>query len=159
MKIALLLGYFATWAFIPQLLLLKKRPTATLAWLWAILFIPFIGAAAYFAIGTDRLKRRRLRRRNLFSARASLQLPPDGTTDAGSARRLAELPRRDRQFLQVLSRINQLPLSSAAGFASSATPANSIRRSRPAFAPPAIMSTWSSISGTTMTRARVSSVC
>jgi cardiolipin synthase A/B len=113
MKIALLVGYFATWAFIPHLLLLKKRPTATLAWLWAILFIPFIGAFAYFAIGTDRLKRRRLRRRNLFSSRTSRQLPPAGTTDAGSARLLKDLPRRDRQFLQLLSRINQLPLSSA----------------------------------------------
>ena len=57
MKAALLVCYFATWAFIPPLLLLKKRPSATLAWLWAIIFIPIIGAAAYFAIGTDRLKR------------------------------------------------------------------------------------------------------
>src|SRR3954463_2687869 len=99
-----LLAYLATWTFIPHLLLLKKRPAATLAWLWAILFIPFLGALAYFAIGTDRLKRRRLRRRNLFSARASRQHPPDSATDAGSARLLGELPRRDRQFLQLLSR-------------------------------------------------------
>ncbi len=114
MKYVLCAGYFATWGFIPHLLLLKKRPAATLAWLWAILFIPFLGALAYFAIGTDRLKRRRLRRRTLFSARASRQRPPDCATDEGSARLLRELPRRDRQFLQLLSRINQLPLSSAA---------------------------------------------
>src|SRR3954447_22092885 len=95
MKLVLLAGYFATWAFIPHLLLLKKRPTATLAWLWAILFIPFVGAAVYFAIGTDRLKRRRLRRRNLFSARTSRQQSPAGTTDRGSARLLEALPRRD----------------------------------------------------------------
>src|SRR3954471_8447866 len=102
MKTVLIAGYFATWAFIPHLLLLKKRPAATLAWLWAILFIPFVGALAYFAIGTDRLKRRRLRRRNLFSARASRQRPPASATDEGSARLLGELPRRDRQFLQLL---------------------------------------------------------
>src|SRR3954462_4223624 len=107
------LAYLATWAFIPHLLLLKKRPAATLAWLWAILFIPFVGALAYFMIGTDRLKRRRLRRRNLFSARVSRQRPPNDGTDEGSAGLIEDLPRRDRQFLQLLSRINQLPLSSA----------------------------------------------
>src|SRR3954465_5504639 len=105
MKLVLLAGYFATWAFIPHLLLLKKRPAATLAWLWAILFIPGVGALAYFAVGTDRLKRRRLRRRNLFSARVSRQRQPDSATDDGSARLLRELPRRDRQFLRLLSRI------------------------------------------------------
>jgi cardiolipin synthase len=112
-KMVLLAGYLATWGFIPPLLLLKKRPAATIAWLWAILFIPFVGAAAFFAIGTDRLKRRRLRRRALFSARASRRPSPAGTTDESSARLLKALPRRDQQFLQLLSRINQLPLSSA----------------------------------------------
>lgn len=111
----LLLCYLASWAFIPHLLLLKKRPAATLAWLWAILFIPLLGAAAYFLIGTDRLKRLRLKRRNLFSARTSRQRAPAGTTDEATGRLLATLPRRDRQFLQLLSRINQVPVSSTHG--------------------------------------------
>jgi cardiolipin synthase len=113
MKTAFLISYFATWAFIPHLLLLKKRPSATLAWLWAIIFIPFVGALAYFALGTDRLKRRRLRRRNLFSARTSRSSAPESTTDAATARLLEKLSQRDRQFFQLLSRINQLPVSSA----------------------------------------------
>jgi len=113
MKTLLLLAYVATWGFIPHLLLLKKRPSATLAWLWAIVFIPLLGAVAYVAIGTDRLKRRRLKRRNLFSARPSPKRLPASTTDDASSRLLASLPRRDRQFLQLLSRINQLPASSA----------------------------------------------
>ncbi len=112
MKTWLFLCYFATWGFIPPLLLLKKRPAATLAWLWAILFIPLLGAVAFFAIGTDRLKRRRLKRRSLFSARASRQPVPASTTDDATALLLEKLPLRDRQFLQLLSRINQLPLSS-----------------------------------------------
>jgi len=111
--IILLLVYLATWAFIPPLLLLKKRPGATLAWLWAIVFIPLLGAAAFFAFGTDRLKRRRLRRRNQFSARLSRETVPEGTTDSGTTRLLARLSRRDRQFLQLMSRVNQLPVSSA----------------------------------------------
>src|ERR1700690_373914 len=113
METAILIGYFATWAFIPHLLLLKKRPSATLAWLWAIIFIPFLGALVYFGFGTDRLKRRRLRRRNHFSARATRGSAPASATDEAPARLLTRLPQRDRQFLQLLSRINQLPVSSA----------------------------------------------
>ncbi len=114
MKIALLVSYLATWAFIPHLLLLKKRPSATLAWLWAIVFIPFVGALAYFAIGTDRLKRRRLRRRSLFSARSMRERAESGSTDDATSGLLRGLPSRDRQFLQLVSRINSLPVSSAA---------------------------------------------
>jgi len=113
MKTFLLLSYLATWAFIPHLLLLKKRPAATLAWLWAILFIPWLGALVYCALGTDRLKRRRLKRRNIFSARSSRQRVPASTTDDATSALLQSLPRRDRQFLHLLSTINQLPVSSA----------------------------------------------
>ena len=113
MKLFLLVCYFASWGFIPHLLLLKKRPAATLAWLWAILFIPFVGALMYFAIGTDRLKRRRLKRRSSFSARTTRQPQPTSTTDGHTTELLKGLPRTSRQFLQLISRINQLPLSSA----------------------------------------------
>ncbi len=113
MKTFLALSYLATWATIPHLLLLKKRPAATLAWLWAILFIPFFGALVYCLFGTDRLKRRRLKHRMVFSARPSRQRTPDGATDEATERLVRSLPGRDRQFLQLLSRINQLPISSA----------------------------------------------
>jgi cardiolipin synthase A/B len=113
MKTALLICYFTTWAFIPHLLLLKKRPSATLAWLWAIVFIPLVGALAYFAIGTDRLKRRRLRRRGLFSARSTRHNEPAGATDEASVGLLQRMSTRDRQYFQLLSRINQLPVSSS----------------------------------------------
>jgi cardiolipin synthase len=106
-KIAAIICYFATWAFIPHLLLLKKRPSATLAWLWAIVFIPFVGALFYFGFGTDRLKRRRLKRRSLHSSRSNRRGTNEGTS------LLKRLPQRDRQFLQLLSRINHLPVSSA----------------------------------------------
>jgi cardiolipin synthase len=112
MQTFLLVSYFSTWGLIPHLLLLKKRPSATLAWLWAILFIPLLCAFVYVAIGTDRLKRGRLKRRNLFSARASRERVPAGASDAATAALVGTLPPRDRQFLQLLSRINQLPVSS-----------------------------------------------
>ena len=113
MKIILILSYLVTWVVIPHLLLLKKRPAATLAWLWAILFIPFLGAAFYCLFGTDRLKRRRLKHRSRFTAHPSRQRTPDSATDEGTAILINSLPERDRQFLQLLSRINQLPVSSA----------------------------------------------
>lgn len=112
-----LLLYIATWAAIPHLLKLKKRPAATLAWLWAILFVPFLGPFIYFCIGTDRIKRQRLKRRRLFSARQSRRStpsPPHATsTDGPTSALLREMPKSDRQFFQLLSRINRLPVSSA----------------------------------------------
>lgn len=114
MKLLFILCYLATWATIPQLLLLKKRPAATLAWLWAILFIPFLGALGYGLFGTDRLKRRRLKHRASFSARLSPEFAPSGSTDDATALLVQRLPSRDRRFFQLLSRINQLPVSSAA---------------------------------------------
>jgi len=113
MKLLLLGCYFASWGFIPHLLLLRKRPAATLAWLWAIIFIPLLGAAFYLMFGTDRLQRRRLKLRHHFSARASRSRTPASTTDDASTLLLEGLPPRDRQFFQLLSRINQLPVSSA----------------------------------------------
>lgn len=115
MKTFLLFCYFAGWMLLPHLLLLKKRPSATLAWLWAILFIPWIGALAYLTFGTDQMKRRRLKRRKLFSARVSARQGPASSTDDATTALLQGLSRRDSQFLGLLSRINQLPASSAEG--------------------------------------------
>ena len=113
MKIAFVLSYLATWTAVPHLLLLKKRPSATLAWLWAILFIPFVGPLVYGLFGTDRLKRRRLKRRPRYSAWPSPQRAPASATDNATAISIQHLPKRERQFLELLSRINQLPSSSA----------------------------------------------
>lgn len=115
MKIILLLCYLATWVAIPHLLLLKKRPAATLAWLWAILFIPFLGTLFYVLFGTDRFKRRRLRRRKFFSARPTPTQAPASATDDATAALIEHLSGRDRRFVQLLSRINQLPVASADG--------------------------------------------
>ena len=113
MKIVLFLCYLGTWAAVPHLLFLKKRPAATLAWLWAILFIPFLGPIVYCLFGTDRLKRRRLKHRARFSAWPSHRRNPASATDEATATAIQNLPGRERQFLQLLSRINQLPISSA----------------------------------------------
>jgi cardiolipin synthase len=69
MTIALIIGgllYVVSFACIPHLLLLNKRPTATLAWLWALLLFPGLGALFYLAVGTERVRRRRRRRQRSF---------------------------------------------------------------------------------------------
>lgn len=150
MKIVLALCYLATWAAIPHLLLLKKRPAATLAWLWAILFIPFLGALVYCLFGTDRLKRRWLKYRTLFSARPSRQRTPASATDEATAALIQKLPGRERQFLQLLSRINRFPSAPPRRCTSCAPRRNFIPRSSKGPSRRDITCISSSISGVAM---------
>ena len=57
----LLIGYLLTWAFIPFILLARKRPVSTLAWIWAVVLFPFVGPIAYLLFGVDRITRPRRR--------------------------------------------------------------------------------------------------
>jgi cardiolipin synthase len=102
------------WAFsfacIPHLLLLNKRPTATLAWLWGLLLFPGLGAILYLAVGTERVRRRRRRRQRSFRRQRGLggvtspedgalhRVPPDST---------------ERRLIETSSRIIGLPTDSA----------------------------------------------
>ncbi len=49
--------YFATWLFIPWILLSGKRPVSTLAWIWAVMLFPFVGPIAFLLFGVDRITR------------------------------------------------------------------------------------------------------
>lgn len=49
------------WGLVPRLLAQRsKSPSATLAWLWALLLFPGVGAILFLLIGNDRLQRKRL---------------------------------------------------------------------------------------------------
>jgi cardiolipin synthase len=49
------------WGLVPRLLAQRsKSPSATLAWLWALLLFPGVGAVLFLLIGNDRLQRKRL---------------------------------------------------------------------------------------------------
>ncbi|MHB8763081.1 MAG: cardiolipin synthase [Deferrisomatales bacterium] len=50
-------------ALVPDLLLRRKEPVATLAWLQGILLLPGLGAALYLVFGTNTIQRRRYLRR------------------------------------------------------------------------------------------------
>src|SRR6478736_6646633 len=59
---SIVIAYLLTWLAIPHVLLARKRPTATLAWVWGIIAVPFAGPIAYFMFGADRMQRKRLRK-------------------------------------------------------------------------------------------------
>jgi cardiolipin synthase A/B len=100
-------GYVLSLAALPHLLSLRKRPAATLAWAWGILLFPYIGVLIYFLIGTDRLKRKRLRRRAGFNQlRAGFRTP--------AAADLPPMPADDAAFARLVSRLNDIPASRVA---------------------------------------------
>jgi len=75
----LLALHLATWLAIPNVLLSTKRPASMLAWIGALVLLPFLGFALYLAFGTDRLRRRRLDRRGKSRTRPA---DPDGEEDS-----------------------------------------------------------------------------
>ena len=102
------------WCCIPQLLLLNKRPTATLAWLWAILLFPVIGPALYLMIGSEHIKRARIKRRQDFRGKGRRVFEERTTARArrSVSSKDALSPEAQRLF-HSLSTITQLPLATA----------------------------------------------
>ena len=103
---SLTVAYLLTWLAIPHVLLARKRPTATLAWVWSIIGLPFVGPIAYFIFGADRMQRKRLRkaaRLGLFRHRTPQRV----------REQLAEMPDRKSELIQTLTNINQIPSSTA----------------------------------------------
>ena len=110
----LLALWLTSWLCIPHLLLLNKRPTATLAWLWAILLFPVVGAGLYLAIGSEQVARRRQEKGEDFRAKKRLKDEQAETAEgvAGLKKEKA-LDESDQLLLQGLSAITQLPLATA----------------------------------------------
>jgi cardiolipin synthase A/B len=50
-----LILYFLTFLLLPVVITQKKRPSSAIAWIMAILFLPFIGAFLYLLVGTERI--------------------------------------------------------------------------------------------------------
>jgi cardiolipin synthase len=97
---------------IPHLLLLNKRPTSTLAWLWAILLFPVVGPVLYLMIGSEQIKRARIQRRRDFRGQgrfASVEAE-HGLQAAPGVNALAP---GEQVLLRSLTAITQLPVSTA----------------------------------------------
>ena len=99
-----LLAYLATWVALPGVLVSTKRPASMLAWIGAILFLPFLGPAMYLVFGTDRLRRRRLKRHR----DASRPMHENGR----SASDLEDaLPPQEHALVRAIATINRLPVT------------------------------------------------
>lgn len=88
---------------VPVVLLRRKEPAATIAWLFAIMAMPLIGALAFLMFGNDRLARRaRGRGERKLRFRASL---PQIVTNLASAIDV----KGQLQLYKLLERINPYP--------------------------------------------------
>jgi len=93
--LTLVAGHLLGWCFVPQLILQKKPPRVTLAWLFALWFIPVLGVLFYLFVGTDRLRRQRLKRTHYL----------DRTTDPAPA-----TPTSEHSLLEQLSTLSGNPV-------------------------------------------------
>src|SRR3970282_1898058 len=50
-------GYFFAFLLIPRIILERRHPSATLAWMLGIALLPLIGIPLYFLIGVHRVRR------------------------------------------------------------------------------------------------------
>ena len=90
------------WALIPHLLAQRcKPPGSTLAWLWALLLFPAVGALLYILIGNERVPRRRVAVMRALDTQLHLTV---GT----SRKKRSELP----TALPELERVNGMPPAS-----------------------------------------------
>ena len=74
-----IVGYLLAILLIPRILLERRHPGATLAWLLAIGLIPYLGVPLYFLIGGRRIKKT-IREKNLSISKneTAVQLSDDG---------------------------------------------------------------------------------
>ncbi len=86
-----------------HILLVKKRPASALAWVWFVMLVPYIGVIAYYLLGADRMKRRKLRR-----MRKAREEGPEKKKRTKSLENDPSLP-----VFQALATINEIPVSSA----------------------------------------------
>ena len=99
--------YVISWLLIPHVLLAKKRPASTLAWIWAILLFPFAGALVYIFTGSERMTRKRLRRAKKLNL----------TRHSGHPGVLEKIERESpgtAAMLRALANINEIPPSTVA---------------------------------------------
>lgn len=77
-----------TWGLIPYILSQRtKTPVAVLAWMWAVLLIPVVGAVAFMLFGSERIQRKRLKMRKQF--RDAVKLGADEGVETSTGVNLA----------------------------------------------------------------------
>lgn len=106
------IGYGLSWALIPSLLRRNKPPVSTLNWIWVLVFLPWLGALAYFLIGSDRLARRHLSKSRQIGANGAAIRQAAGH-DGQLGPLWDSLAPAERAMADLLSRVNDAPASAA----------------------------------------------
>lgn len=109
--VATLMG-FVSLAFIPLVLLRKKDPAATFAWILVLVFLPFVGVVLFWFLGRDRV-RRPLRARKAASAdvEGRLQTRLSGQFDPKALEReLARQEPAQRGVMRLASKLARMDI-------------------------------------------------
>ncbi len=106
-----IIGYFLTWLLIPYILLVKKKPASSLAWVFTVILFPYLGPLVYLAIGPDRLRRKRLKKHREYFTGSERKERESGPHITRSLELLNGLNKESRDLLLFLSEINDLPVS------------------------------------------------
>ena len=93
--------YVLTWLLIPHILWRKKNPVSALAWIWAILLFPILGAVFYLGLGTNRVHRKYLRRK--AKARVAGERPVGDENGTGGAPSIGGAAQRRLRMLEAMT--------------------------------------------------------
>ncbi|CAM2060145.1 cardiolipin synthase A/B [Desulfovibrionales bacterium] len=90
-------GYLLTFVLIPRILLDRRGPEATMAWILAIALLPYIGAAIFYLFGRTCI-RLRVRKRRLLHWDFLRRLDGFDAPEAEAERLVAALPEQTRSL-------------------------------------------------------------
>ncbi len=94
----------------------KREPVATLSWLFALAFLPYLGFAIYYLLGPRRIERQRLRRLRSRIDDAGLQRDAAVADFDADAQELARLVQRSTGHAQSTARDVRLLVDGAAKY-------------------------------------------
>lgn len=92
------------------ILLEKRSPVATLAWILALIALPYVGFVVFFFLGPRRIRRKRLRHKRARGA-AIASAAPEGAL--GEAPVTPEIDPREAQLVRLATRAGEPPVDRA----------------------------------------------
>jgi len=104
-------GYLLSFVIIPSILLDRRDPEATLAWMLVIVLLPYLGTALYYLVAHTRVKRRtRKKQRSDHVFRYSLDRAVDSAFTRAASSSTPELPEGTRHIARLAGRLTKTSL-------------------------------------------------
>lgn len=106
------LGYLLGLALVPRIVSSRRESSATLAWLLAVVLLPFAGALFYFVVGAPTFRRRTRKKRaaNAEVAPALRRLEDALRVDQAAHWAEGELEERHRTLMALAARVTDAPV-------------------------------------------------